>query len=76
MSQQIYAEHDPNTAVITAAARLEAQDVEYTLQDLAQAAKLDEKAVLHVLKRNWIDEDHLDIVYLNLTQDEEALLYA
>jgi len=76
MPQQVHAEHDPNTAVTTAAARLEAKDVEYTLQDLVKAAKLDKAAVLDVLKRNWVDEDHLDIVYLNLTRDEEALLYS
>jgi len=58
-----------------AAARLEEQETEYSLQVIVSESGLTESTVLQLLKQYWIDADELDILYLNLDPIQEAGLY-
>jgi|GEM_PF-2370400 len=62
--------------VAAAGAALEQDDVEYPLGELAAKAGISKSAVLQLLKKHWIEADNLDIVYLDLTKEEEELLYS
>jgi len=61
--------------VSDAGAVLEQDEVEYPLEDLVAKSGLSKKEVIQLLKKHWIEADNLDIVYLDLTKEEEALLY-
>ncbi len=58
-----------------AASQLEATDLEYTLETLAQKARLQREQVIKLLKNYWVAKDQLNIVYLELTSEEEQLIY-
>lgn len=58
-----------------AASRLESTDVEYSLETLAQQANLQKEQVIKLLRTYWVSQDQLNIVYLELTTEEEALIY-
>lgn len=61
--------------VAKAAFPLESKEIEYSLDELSQHAGLSKTIVLDILKKHWIKEDDLDIVFLNLTHTEEQSLY-
>ncbi|NJL48918.1 MAG: hypothetical protein HC929_17425 [Leptolyngbyaceae cyanobacterium SM2_5_2] len=58
-----------------AASQLEDTDLEYTLETLAQKARLQKEQVITLLKTYWVAQDELNIVYLELTSEEERLIY-
>jgi hypothetical protein len=58
-----------------AASRLEATDLEYTLETLTQNARLQKDQVIKLLRNYWVAQDYLNIVYLELTSEEERLIY-
>jgi hypothetical protein len=58
-----------------AASQLEATDLEYTLETLTQNARLQKDQVIKLLRNYWVAQDYLNIVYLELTSEEERLIY-
>lgn len=58
-----------------AASQLEATDLEYTLETLTQRARLQRDQVIRLLRNYWVAQDKLNIVYLELTVEEETLIY-
>jgi hypothetical protein len=54
---------------------LEEKEQEYDLSDLCSKTKLTKSVVMDIIKKHWIQQDDLDMVFLNLTLEEENLLY-
>lgn len=58
-----------------AAFQLEQTDLEYTLETLVQKSRLQKDTVVTLLRNYWVSRDFLNIVYLELTPEEEKRIF-
>ena len=65
----------PMHAVKKAAAILEEQEIEYSLDELMHQSQLDRGTLISILKKHWVRRDDLEIYYLNLTATDTAIIY-